>query len=244
MSNIESFRASINQYSDFAKTSRFWVYITNPPGGGDTELLKYRCFSAELPGRTFSTFENRTYGLFQTYPAQTTYNQLNLEFLCSSNKKGPLGGTGFAEKKIFEDWMDYINPTENDATNISNNPLYNFRYRSEYVRDITVIHYDIVGNNGNDMPDYQVTFIECFPISINQITLNWSNEENATLNVTFAYKRWQRGYFPRDNKVSQSDIGVITTGQPPPTPSEEPGELSQAVRRRIVNPETNNPYGA
>lgn len=210
MSSIEAFRSEINRFSDFAKTSRFWVYIPRPPTGGDSTLLRYRCTEAELPGRSFATFDNRTYGLLQTYPTQTTYGQLNLTFLCSGNLAGPVEDTGFAEKKIFEDWMDYINPTENDATNITDSALYNFRYKSQYARDITVEHYDVVGN---DIPTYRVKFIECFPISMNQISLNWNNEDNASLIVTFAYKRWQRESMPLNNTPSSTDSGQIT---PPP----------------------------
>lgn len=218
MSSIETFRSSISRFSDFAKASRFWVTIPDPPTGGDTQLLRYRCTDAELPGRSFATFDNRTYGLFRSYPSQTTFGQLNLTFLCSANFAGPVRETGFAEKKIFEDWMDYINPTENDATNITDNPLYNFRYRKQYTRDITVEHYDVVGgskNNGgveneSDVPTYKVKFIDCFPISINQLSLSWGSDDNLSLIVTFAYTRWQRESSPLNNTMTENDSGVIT----------------------------------
>ena len=242
MSSIEAFRSSISRFSDFAKTSRFWVTIPNPPTGGDMSLLRYRCTEAELPGRSFATFENRTYGLLQSYPTQTTYGQLNLTFLCSANFAGPVRNTGFAEKKIFEDWMDYINPTENDATNITDSALYNFRYKNQYARDITVEHYDVIGEDpeegGDNIPTYRVKFIECFPISMNQISLSWSNDDNASLIVTFAYKRWQRESMPLNNTPSSADSGQIT---PPPaqiTSTESPVTLEN-VQPFVFDPESN-----
>lgn len=198
MSSIDKFRNSINNFTDFAKNSRFLVSI----GISGIELLQFRCFEAELPGRTISVFENRTYGLFQKYPVQTSYDDLRLTFLCSSNYKNSKNN-GLPEKRIFEDWMDSINPTENLNTNISNVPLYNFRYKNEYVRDIVIEHYDVVDNNLS----YKVKFIDCFPIQLSTIPLNWGNEDNITLSINFAYTRWQRETLPKNNDNSNFESG-------------------------------------
>lgn len=249
MSSIEAFRSSINRFSDFAKASRFWVTIPDPPTGGDTRLLRYRCTDAELPGRSFATFDNRTYGLFQSHPSQTTFGQLNLTFLCSANFAGPVRETGFAEKKIFEDWMDYINPTENSATNITDNALYNFRYKKQYTRDIIVEHYDVVSgskhgalggiDNQSDVPTYRVKFIDCFPISINQISLSWASDDNISLIVTFAYTRWQRESSPLNNTITENDSGVITPPSQTASTQEVPGNPFTGAQPFEYVPEAN-----
>ena len=218
MSSIEAFRSSINKYTDFARNSRFLVRI--PWGGnsalgagGTEETLTFRCEEAELPGRTFSTFEARTYGPFQKYPALTSYNEINLTFLCSGNKSGGglSGGeknTGFIEKRIIENWMETVQVTPNSTrTTERNQSNWNFRYKNSYVKTITILHFDVVGEadrgtarrepgpassvSSKNQVTYGVDLIRAFPTSMNQIALSWGNDDISRLVVTFAYEYWQ-----------------------------------------------------
>jgi hypothetical protein len=237
MSSVNDFLTSISKYTDFARSSRFLVKFSSPPpGNGDLSLLQYRCTDAELPGRSLATFDHRTYGLFQKYPTQTTFNELNLTFLSSGNKKGQ-SETGFPEKRIFEDWLDYINPTENNATNNASNVLYNFRYKKQYVRDIEITHFDVV----DDKKSYKVKFIECFPISINQVSLSWQNEDVARFMVVFSYTRWQRESNPLNLSSTNRDSGQIL---PPVTEtvsnSDESSLLDRISSSNFTNPNIEN----
>lgn len=202
MSSIEAFRSSINKYTDFARNSRFIVLIS--AGTEASEILSFRCEEAELPGRTFSTFEARTYGPFQKYPALTSYNEMNLTFLCSGNQKKEEGGTvnsGLLEKRFFEGWMNFIQqPTSSSGG--PNLAYWNFSYKNSYTKIVTILHYDVVGESLGRRLDgteetknqlsYGVKLINAFPTSINQIALSWGNDEVSRLVVTLAYDYWEQ----------------------------------------------------
>ena len=135
----------------------------------DSRTLMLRCENAQLPGRTFATTEQRTYGPIEKHPYLVTYNDIDLTFILSDDM-----GT----KKIFDDWLEYINP---QRTN-------NFGYRQDYQTDLTVRQYSV-----SDEITYQATLYEAFPVSMNQLDLDWSNDGYHKLTVTFAYTRWSPG---------------------------------------------------
>jgi hypothetical protein len=161
-----------------ARPSRFDVYIPIPGGlfqyirMDDQSLsaartLHYRCENAQLPGKTIATTEQKIYGAVEKYPYLTTYNDIDLTFIVSDD---------MGEKKFFDTWMNFINPT------LSNN----FRYKSEYATNVLINQYNVTNTN-----TYSVQLIEAYPISVNQLDLDWSNDGYHKLNVTFAYTRWE-----------------------------------------------------
>jgi len=89
--NILEFLAQINQYSDTARTDKFDVKVGIPNNllpiyQGYGRMLTFQCESAEIPGRTISTFETRTYGPQLKFPYQSLYSDLSLTFYCIGNK--------------------------------------------------------------------------------------------------------------------------------------------------------------
>jgi hypothetical protein len=80
------------------------------------------------------------------------------------------------EKFLFDDWIEYINPSDTN----------NFRYRDQYQTTLTINQYDV-----NDFPSYTVELYEAFPISINQMDLDWGNDGYHKITVTFAYTYWK-----------------------------------------------------
>jgi hypothetical protein len=176
---------SISQFkslftTDLARPNRFDVIITIPTSldpGGTASLLAYRCENAQLPGRTFSTAEQKTYGPIEKFPYLTGYTDLDLTFIVSDD---------MVEKYIFDAWLESINPT---ATN-------NFSYKSDYSTTITVNQYNLQ----NELT-YSADFIEAYPISINQMDLDWSTDGYHKLTVTFAYTRWFNRKESRYNKI-------------------------------------------
>lgn len=191
MSSINDFLSSINRYSDLARSDRFKAFIY-PTGtrlgsiinGADLVL---RCEEAEFPGRTLATADLRTYGPIVKYPTLTTYNDLNLTFLCSANRSGT-SRTGLPEKVVFDDWMDLINPSPSVSSNPQSTPFWNMNYKTEYMSNIYIVHYDTVENR----PTYGVRIYEAFPIAMNQVSLSWSTDAIIKLVVTFSYTRWAR----------------------------------------------------
>lgn len=214
---INKFVSNIQKFGELSRSDRFRVLIPLPvsfgPTGESSDLLTLRCEDAELPGKSFSTFDVRTYGPIQRFPNLTTYNDITLTFLCSANiiENNEIG---FFEKMIFENWMDTINPTPNKTSNSVDIAYHNFNYKKSYQTDITIEHYDLY-----DKLNYSVKLIDAFPISINQITLAWGNDQIARLSVTFAYTRWQRETFPMYNRnfaaTGPSQGSIVDTTQNP-----------------------------
>lgn len=156
---------------DFARPNRFEVFFPLPTGlnyfGSSRETLTFRCENASLPARTFATAEQRTYGPIEKFPYLTTYNDLDVTLIVDGDMK---------QRKIFDSWLELVNPS---TTN-------NFNYRDRYSTVLTIRQYEIT-----DRIAYQVQFINAYPISMNQMDLDWSADGFHKLNVTFAYTKWQ-----------------------------------------------------
>jgi hypothetical protein len=235
MSNISNFISSINKYSDLARSDRFKVFIYPGPnkltsvlGILGTEELSLRCEEAELPGRTIATADLRTYGPIIRYPTQTTYNDLSLTFLCTSNLKGT-SSTGLKEKMIFEDWMDLVNPTPN-SFGFRSDAFWNMNYKTDYAADIIIRHYDTVDNR----PSYSVKIFDAFPIAINQVSLGWGTEGIIRLIVTFAYTRWTR---ISSSTITSSLIGTSGGEGPDITRSQNENFNAESVELLQLNQE-------
>lgn len=164
--SISAFKSSFNR--EIARPNRFDVSLTVPSiiDSSASRLLNYRCENAQLPGRTFATAEQKTYGPIEKFPYLTTYNDLELTFIVSDD---------MIEKYIFDSWLEKINPS---STN-------NYSYKSDYSTIITVNQYNL-----QNEVTYSADFIEAYPISVNQMDLDWSTDGYHRLMVTFAYTRW------------------------------------------------------
>lgn len=167
--SINDFKSSFK--TDLARTNRFDVNIPVPltllPYVSSAKDLKYRCEAAQLPGRTLATLEQRTYGPVEKYPYMNTYNDIDMVFLVDDDMN---------QKVFFDAWMNYINPLYN----------YNFRYKSDYSTVLTVNQYDV-----NGQLSYSVNIFDAYPVSMNQLDLDWAGEGVHKLSVTFAYTYWQ-----------------------------------------------------
>lgn len=182
--SINDFKSSFS--GDLARSSKFDVSIPIPltmiPYVTSSKNLKYRCESAQLPGRTFATTEQKTYGPIEKYPYLTSFTDLDLTFLVDDDMN---------QKVLFDAWLNYINPQYNN----------NFRYKGDYATIITVNQYDVT----NEL-SYSVNFYDAYPISINQMDLNWSDESVHKLVVTFAYTYWQ------NNSLQAAGMQLVDAG--------------------------------
>jgi hypothetical protein len=167
--NINDFKASFTK--DVARTNRFDVEIPVPltliPYVSSARSLIYRCETAQFPGRTFATTEQKTYGPIEKFPYLNTYNDLDLTFIVDDD---------MSQKVFFDAWMSYINPLYNN----------NYRYKGDYATTLVVNQYNVSGEK-----TYSINLVEAFPISMNQMDLNWGDDSYHKLSVTFAYTYWQ-----------------------------------------------------
>lgn len=167
--SINDFKNSFK--GDLARTNRFDVEIPVPltliPYVKSARNLTYRCETANLPGRTFATMEQKTYGPVEKYPYLSTYNDIDLTFIVDDDMQ---------EKVFFDAWLNYINPTYN----------YNMRYKENYATTLTINQYGV----SNDKT-YTVSLFDAYPISVNQLDLDWNGDGHHKLTITFAYTYWK-----------------------------------------------------
>ena len=167
--NINDFKSSFTK--DLARSNRFDVDVTIPlvmiPYVTSARSLKYRCENAQLPGRTLATTEQKTYGPIEKHPYLNTYNDIDLTFIIDDDMQ---------QKILFDAWLNYINPSYSN----------NMRYKSDYATILKINQYDVTGELS-----YSVNLYDAFPISMNQMDLDWSGDGYHKLNVTFAYTRWE-----------------------------------------------------
>jgi hypothetical protein len=167
--NINDFKSSFQK--DLSRPHKFDVNIPIPltliPYIKSAKSLTYRCENTQLPGRTFATAEQKTYGPVEKYPYLNTYTDIDMTFIIDDD---------MTQKIFFDAWLSYINPLYNN----------NMRYKGDYSTVITVNQYDVT-----NQISYSVNLYDAYPISINQMDLDWSSDGYHKLNVTFAYTYWQ-----------------------------------------------------
>ena len=167
--SISEFKSSFSK--DVARTNRFDVNINIPfvmlPYISSARSLNYRCENANLPGRTFATTEQKTYGPIEKYPYLSTYNDMDLTFIVDDD---------MSQKLFFDGWLNYINPQYNN----------NLRFKGDYATIITINQYDVTNKLS-----YSVNLYDAYPISMNQLDLDWAGDGHHKLVVTFAYTYWQ-----------------------------------------------------
>jgi hypothetical protein len=82
-------------------------------------------------------------------------------------------------KSLMDQWLGFINPS---STN-------NFNYKVDYSADLLINQYSVANER-----IYSVKLIDAYPLSINQMDLDWSSDGYHKLTATFAYTYWERVY--------------------------------------------------
>jgi hypothetical protein len=167
--SINEFKASFRK--DLSRPNKFDVDIPVPltliPYVKSAKSLKYRCENANLPSRSLATTELKIgSNPVEKYPYLTTYSDMQLTFMIDDD---------MSQKIFFDAWLNFINPTYN----------YNFRYKGDYATVITVNQYDVTNK-----VSYSVNLYDAYPISVEQLDLDWAADGYHKLRVTFAYTYW------------------------------------------------------
>ena len=197
--------AALDGNDSVVKGCRFVVRVnastllTRLSYSGNIQSLIYACDSAELPGRAFQVTEVRYYGPKQLMPNNSNYGDgMNLSFICRSKT---------LERQFFDDWMDVINPPNS----------YHFKYPNEYYTDIEIFQYAEFGAiQGQDeelgilgfpdgqppkerairkylpQPIYAWKIKKAWPMMVNPQLVTWADSDILRLQVTFAFKNWER----------------------------------------------------
>ena len=185
------FRAISDDYGGLIRSCRFAVRI-NPVGSKIVEYssfcrdFTYLCEIAEMPGRGFMNIDVRYYGPSHKLPFQTTYEDINLTFLCRSDS---------IEREFFDNWLYEINPINN----------FDFNYRDEYRSEIDIFQFaETSFEDSEDEPSatYAITLHNAFPILLNPQPMTWGDAQFQRLVVSFTYTHWSRkGYDPKPREI-------------------------------------------
>ena len=139
-----------------------------------SRYLALQCESTDLPGKTLQTYDARIYGPSFKVPYLTQYTDATFTFLCTNQ---------FYERKLFDRWMEAINPTD------TNNLRFPRGNTTRYTTNIKIIQYDDFIKQ-----IYAVELIDAFPIGVAAQALNWSEDGFHRLSVQFAYQKYNTIY--------------------------------------------------
>lgn len=208
-------------HGGLAKSCRFAVRINLPTfatfspdrtanlitdGAAITQELVYLCEAAEMPGRGFVNADVRYYGPNQKLPVLTQYEDTTMTFLCRSESY---------ERQFFDDWMEYINPTNS----------FNFNYRKEYETTIEIMKFAEYAKGFETGPNaglanqpvepvetYRITLFNAYPILVNPQPMTWADDQLERLAVTFTYMKWKRVGRDREPKSASALVEGASIG--------------------------------
>jgi len=174
------FRAISDDYGGLIKSSKFAIRI-NPVGeyilpySAFMRDFTYLCEIAEMPGRGFMNIDIRYYGPSHKLPFQTSYEDINLTFLCRTES---------IERQFFDDWMLVINPINS----------FDFNYRDQYRSEIDIFQFADYSEDDDDShtAKYHITLHNAYPILVNPQPMTWSDDQFQRLIVSFTYTHWSR----------------------------------------------------
>ena len=111
--SVETFKAKLDSGGGPAYGDRYHVAMNAPAAvAGEatammqhegtmsvTNRLSWLCDTINIPSRSLTTTEFRTYGLPVKRPYGSVYTESQMEFLCTRN---------MGEKKFFDAWLNYV----------------------------------------------------------------------------------------------------------------------------------------
>ena len=185
--SVETFRSKLEEGGGPAYGDRYHVafkapdgvrieassYLRNDQVDSVTSRLSWLCDTINIPSRSLTTTEFRTYGLPVKRPYGSVYTESQMEFLCTRN---------MGEKKFFDAWLNYI----------FNNRSYDMAYYDNYTTDIDIYHFDRTATDANDLEKstYHIKLEEAYPTLVGEISMNHTATEVLKLPITFTYKKY------------------------------------------------------
>ena len=185
--SVETFRTKLESGGGPAYGDRYHVSFKAPDGVINeanaylatentekiTSRLSWLCDTINIPSRSLTTTEFRTYGLPVKRPYGSVYTESQMEFLCTRN---------MGEKKFFDAWLNYI----------FNNRTYDMAYYDNYWTDIDIYHFDRTTTDANDLDKstYHIKLEEAYPTLIGEVSMNHTATEILKIPITFTYKKY------------------------------------------------------
>ena len=182
--SVETFRAKLESGGGPAYGDRYHVAFNAPSGvateatsylstentSSVTNRLSWLCDTINIPSRSLTTTEFRTYGLPVKRPYGSVYTESQMEFLCTRN---------MGEKKFFDAWLNYI----------FNNNSYDIAYYKNYTTDIDIYHLDRTMTTFSEST-YHIKLEEAYPTLVGEVSMNHTATEILKIPITFTYKKY------------------------------------------------------
>lgn len=182
MSNRQKDFISEIKTKGLSRTNRFTVQLTPPAANPeDVRRMLLFCEKASLPGINYATTQNRTYGELREIPYDKLFDTVNLTFHVDRK---------MTVKKIFDDWMMYIQNPVNRS----------FQWYKNYITDMKIQVQDL-----EDKVTYEVALFEAYPKSVSAIAMDAEGKDTMRLEVTFQYKYWT------SSLIEQNSNGELLT---------------------------------
>ena len=163
--SISDLQAAIKGRAGLARTNRFQIIISNPLVDGQS--LNILCESCSLPGRQINTVDYSPWRNENKIPIGYADEDVTCVFHLTND---------YYVKDVFDKWLKKI----------VNPDTYLIEYIESYASTI-----DIYQLNEANETVYAVKLLQAWPVSINSVELNNSDENNTQkLTVVFTYKTW------------------------------------------------------
>lgn len=163
--NIDEFQSRLP--SDGAFSANFDVQILNPVNSAGDLDVPFLCKTAQIPGITTGSIEQKYFGRTINLPGTNTFEDWTVTILNDEN---------FRIRNAMEQWAFAIN-----------SPAGNIRSQGIVKSDAEVRQYS---KSGEIIRVYK--FVDLFPISVAPIDLSWDNTDQIEeFQVTFKYNYWE-----------------------------------------------------
>jgi hypothetical protein len=167
MAKIQEFISEVKTQG-LARTNRFIVELSAPAVAQQSVVKKALlfCDTAQLPGISYATTQNRTFGEFREIPYDKLYEPITLTFFVDRDMH---------VKSLFDNWIHQI---QNPST-------HTFEYYNRYTTQMKIEVQDL-----NDKSKYVVDLYECYPKSVGAVQLSAESKDIMKMTVNFQYKYW------------------------------------------------------
>lgn len=177
MFNISELKANLS----IVRPNIFYVNVTLPTtvfSRSDFQKInkfKFRCETAEIPGRTLATYDDQSTGTTKKMAYDVTYNDINFTIIASHDMN---------ERYLFEKWIDNaVTPSSHNAGTASGGLI-------KYYQDYASGTVDIVQASDDGSPICTYTLHNAYPIQISPMNLNWGEfdtYQRFTVTMTYRY---------------------------------------------------------
>ena len=96
----------------------------------------------------------------------------------------------YRQIQLFETWIGYI---VNEQNSEDPNYFYRVNFPNSYKRNIWITKFERDLNNNNPVPNLKYTFINAYPVSIDQMSVTYEGAQVLRCTVNFNFSRYLTG---------------------------------------------------